>query len=454
MKEKKEEMKVMPLAVIVDLKEFTKEQRWPNIAAYVFSRSGRLLTKRPLKPDKARPTVGRAEFKIESEQQKIVVKIGPDVEDVRMLERYQPAVKSMLVRDKATLEFELLKPFWICWLKVSYHVTGTVEKQNVGPNAPICAGEVDIYDVDIKYCLLRLKEPLIERIRESIIDAIVDPPPIELQKPLVWWKWEEKDWCETGPGPSFRPRVDIIKKLEALPPEWAFVKQRFEALPTARARMNTLLKAMPLVEKRALLNTEVVEGVKVSQVFYSNTAQFRNMLIEKFEAFRFWLCWWPWIYWLWWFYCWYSLEKLGTAKLQPDGSFSKTVWLSICRHDTPDLWFVVRQDINGAERVICARYPVPCNTYWNHQSGEPVHLVVTDPNAIACHQPIPGIPVPPATAPTIHEFNVGDLLASYEQSAFGIWSHTWSRTRDGKMEDIARFVLTRAPTCQHSFIST
>jgi hypothetical protein len=83
---------------------------------------------------------------------------------------------------------------------------------------------------------------------------------------------------------------------------------------------------------------------------------------------------------------------LGTAQLQSDGTFSKTVFLSICRHDLPDLWFVVRQEIGGVERVIYARHPVPCNTLWNHPAGKPVTLHVTDPAAVACDPEIdPGL---------------------------------------------------------------
>jgi len=81
------------------------------------------------------------------------------------------------------MTFRLERKFWICWLKLPYYVTGTVKKQKAGPDIPICAGEVTIYDVDIKYCLLRLPDLVIERLRDGIIDAVIDPPPIELQKP-------------------------------------------------------------------------------------------------------------------------------------------------------------------------------------------------------------------------------------------------------------------------------
>lgn len=393
----KEKAKVHPLEVSVELKELKKEQEWPNMAAFVFSRSGRLLDKQPLKPDPKKANFGTVKFQITTNLQNVIIKVGPDVPDTEMFEKYQPVTERILLPEKPKIKFVIEKLFWICWLKIPYFINGTVKKQKPGPDAPICAGEVDIYDVDIKYCFYKLPDFVIERIRDGILDVVVDPPPIDppvidFEKPIRWWDWEDDGWCGTVPRPPFPPkRVDIQHKLETLPKEWAFAKQRYQMLPEARTRMNKTLNNMSLIDQRSFLNTELVEGVKISQLLYTNTTQFRTLLFEKFVVIKFWLCWWPWIYWLWWPYCGYSLEKLGTATLQADGSFSKTVWLSVCRHDTPDLWFVVKQKINGIERVIYARHPVPCNTYWNHPSGQPVHLLVTDPNAIACHQPVPGI---------------------------------------------------------------
>jgi len=378
--------------VSVELKEFPKEQKWPEMAAYLFSRSGRLIDKKLLLEDENQASL--AQFEIKSQYEGLIVKIGPeikDLKDIQRLKKYQPIVKRVELKEDKILKIDILKPFWICWLKIPYHVTGSVMKQKPGDDAPICVGEVDIYDVDIRYCILRLPDIVIEQIRDSIIDLIVDPPPIEIEKiPPHLIQWDDDDYCGTGPRP-FPPPKNIIEKLETLPREWSFAKSRFETLGTARGRMDAILKAMPLAQKREFLNTEAVETVNVSQIIYSNTVQFQNLLVEKFQAFRFWLCWYPWIYWLWWPYCGYSLEKLGTAELQPDGSFSDTVWLSVCRNDTPDLWFVVKQEINGIERVIYARHPVPCNTFWNHPDGKPVKLIVIDSKAVACHQPGPGI---------------------------------------------------------------
>jgi hypothetical protein len=388
-------VKTKSVDVTVELQEL-KDLEWPNISAYAFSKSGRLIAKASLEQDEKKPGIGRASLTTKEVDLDLIIEVGPDIENANMLKKYKPAVKRLLEKEPK-LKFEIVRPLWICWLKVPYHVTGSVKKYT---GSPICAGEVDIYDVDIKYCIPWIPDIVIEKIRDGIIDVIVDPPPIsppiiDFEKPLVWWEWEEDEYCGTGPFPPIPPkRIDVKKKLDSLPTEWSFAKQRLETLTTARARMNTKLREIPITEQRAFLNTEVVEGVKVSQILYSNTNQFRKLIIDKFVVLRFFLCWWPWIYWLWWPYCGYALDKLGTAELQPDGSFFLTVPLSICRKDTPDLWFVVKQDINGVERVIYARHPVPCNTFWNHPSGIPVNLLVTDPGAIACYQPVPGLDTP------------------------------------------------------------
>jgi hypothetical protein len=404
---RKEEAKVaekrgnFQLEVIVELSDVMDGEDWPKIAAYVFSRSGHFLIKEEIKRDPRKPTIGKANFKIKAKREHLIVKIGPLLEKLIHLEHYQPVTKKVLVKDKAELAFKLEKTSWICWLKLPYYITGSVKKQKTGLDAPICAGEVIIYDVDIKYCLLKLPDTIIERIREAIIDVVIDPPPIDLMriefnKPDVWWKWDDDDdRCGNVPKPPFpSPRMDIIRKLESLPQEWAFAKNRYEALETAKERMDETLCKMTINEKSTFLNNEIVSDINLSRIVYTNTAQFRHLLVAKFEILRFWLCWWPWIYWLWWPYCGYSLEEIGRATLQPDGSFSETVWLSVCRKDKPDLWFEVHQTINGIERVIYAKHPVPCNTYWNHPSGVPVHLLVTDPDAVACPQNIPGIADP------------------------------------------------------------
>lgn len=397
------------LDISVELQGLVRDEDWPeehkkpDVVAYVFDPSRRMVAKESLTMEGPIPSTGGVKIELEAIRGFYTVKIGPDPDDARriLMRSEFPAQNVSGAPGKKKVAFEILKPIWWCWIKVPYVVTGTVAKDG----APICVGKVDIYDVDLRPCLWRLPPLVIERIRDALIDVIHKPPPIRIEEiPHEWPKWPDDwddDWCGTPPRPKPRPMlrpdtVDVMEKLNALPREWAFAKERFEALPEAREVLDAELAKMPLEKKRAFLAGEAVEGVKTGQVLYSNTAQFRELLIRYFPAFRFWLCWYPWIYWLWWPWCWwYCLEYLGTAELQSDGSFTATLWLSICRKDTPDLWFRVWQNINGINRVIYARYPVPCHTYWNHPSGLPVHLTVTHPEAVVCY-PDPEIDLDPA----------------------------------------------------------
>ena len=394
---KNETQNELELEIAVNLKDFEEEE--VQLAAYVFNRSGRLVAKEPIEVKEGR---GVAEFKVEETPQNLLVKVGPDVGDLKDLVRHKPISHRVEVipGKKAELELEILKPGWICWFKVPYLATGTVKKDN----EPICSGEVDIYEVDFGPCFWKLPDLVIERIRDGIIDIVVDPPPIEIPEIPLWPKWDDDDYCGTGPKPPFPPRrllsdQEISSKLEKLPAQFAFAKQRFMDVPNAKAKIGVELQKMSLSDRQAFLDREAVEGVKIDKLIHTTTTQFRELLVEKFLAFRFWLCW-PWIYWLWWPWC-YSWQKIGTAELQPDGSFSKIIWLSICNKDIPDLWFVVRQEINGVEKVIYERHPIPCNTYWNHPSGQLVHLEVTDPAAITCFE------TPPTDRPGLYVMPLG-----------------------------------------------
>lgn len=190
------------LEVIVQLDDMKTRQEWPNIAAYVFTRSGTFLSKALLEPDDKHPSTGKATFSLEVRiKERLVVKIGPDIDDVRSLERYQPfADKSVLIPDKkATLRFTIHRPGWLCWLKVPYLVKGNVQLQG---GEPICNGDVDIYDVDIGFCFLRLSDAIIEMLRRAVIDIVTNPPPLQLDELPQYLYWDD-DWCGTGPKPSF-----------------------------------------------------------------------------------------------------------------------------------------------------------------------------------------------------------------------------------------------------------
>lgn len=379
------------LDVTVNLNEFTGENEKFDLFAYVFSKSGRLIGKKKVMPDENQPCIAKADFDLTLKDENVIVKLGPDVEVPSDLGRHAPVVEGTVLKEgKSALTFDIGKQLWCPWLRKPYYVRGNVVKHTDAEELAIPYGEVDIYDVDIGF-FYRLRDDIIERIREGLLDVITNPPPVvrppkadEVFKPS-WWK---DDYCGTpiGPRPPIGKNPDINKILAELPREWSFARERFAGLSGVRAKINKTIESMIPEEKMKWLESEALENVKMSSLIYTNTMQFRKLLVEKFQSFRFWLCWFPWIYWLWSPHFWCSLEKLGTARIQQDGSFSRLIWLSARRRDIPDLWFRIRQQVNGVERIIFARYPVPCNTYWNHPNSQPVRLIVTDSQAVAYHK--------------------------------------------------------------------
>jgi len=381
------------LKLHVKLLEAKADQEWPELAAYLYNRANRLIAKANVKPGKKPTDPGTVDFEdLEvTKNDDLTVKIGLRTDDIRMLSHQRVETRRLkdLPSERGVLTFRVENLIWICWIKTPFLVTGTADKWVNGQKKPICVGKVDIYDVDVR-CFLKLPDSIIERIRDSIVDVIIDPPPFDIRQPEKipsWWDHDDDDWCGTPPGPRPPLTKDLQTKLEKLPREWAFASERVANMDKVRSRLDLNLAKMPVAEKQLWLNSRAAEDVSISQVVYSNTQQFRTLLVEHFQVFRFWLCWYPWIHWLWWPWCrFYGLEKLGTATLQSDGSFSEVLWLSICRKDQPDLWFRVRQNIDGTDHVIYARYPVLCNTYWNHPSADPVNLLVTNINAVVCEK--------------------------------------------------------------------
>lgn len=88
----------------------------------------------------------------------------------------------------------------------------------------------------------------------------------------------------------------------------------------------------------------------------------------------------------------YPKTLIACATTDTNGHFNASA-IFYCSRDTPDLYFKVKQCISGCMRYVYAPTPVPCHTFWNHPSGQAVHLLVTDP-AARCHFENPSVDKP------------------------------------------------------------
>ena len=215
---------------------------------------------------------------------------------------------------------------------VSFH--GRVEKV-IGESAlPIREGTVEVYEVDPWLWLVKQPDLEIARIRDDLL-RLIDPSRIpELQR---------LPEPAPGPLPLGGERIENATPMLAEP------------------RLPELAGAAPLA-----LQTNVLERLEGGALRAYLTAS------KQFLA--------PYLCLLlpdWW----YRKDKLGEVPIGPDGTFSGFAGWWRPGLDRPDLYFRVRQVIDGVDKTIYSP-PVSCNTWWNYAGAEVV-LRVTDPDAVA-----------------------------------------------------------------------
>jgi hypothetical protein len=221
---------------------------------------------------------------------------------------------------------------------------------------------------------MKLPDLLIERIRQAVIDLMVNPLS-KAEREAVFPQWIYSD-IDSTTGGSVSPMDDgaISQKLAILPENLRFALRRFNNLSNVNLRNGKPVGVTSYLQAKNWLDTDVIHGIGVSSILTSQTSEFRQMLIDKFHEFRSKICQYPWIYWMWWPYCRsYSFEHLGAAVVKPDGSFSHSIRFSRCMKYNPDLWFSVRTIENEGEQVLYNPFPVFCHTFWQY-SGQPVTI--------------------------------------------------------------------------------
>jgi hypothetical protein len=336
----------------------------PKARAYLFDRDGKLVDSK---------LVGESQLKFKlTDDRRHRLLVGPDI---ALAGRSHTDVAAELARSEAisrdvvpsaglgTVTLKIPPSIYRCWWRTCIYVHGSVRKQTApGAYAPICAGVVQIFQVDLGCTLDNLasftdapgwyalladvlagldRGELADRIQ--LIRNLPDPPPDSFHETRVLQQ---------------TPRV--LSSRAAQGAERAPVAVAARALAS-----NTELRASSAAELAATLKALPEHAIKAA--ILANKA-----IISPF------LCWLIPDAW----FCW---QELGEATIQSDGTFSAEIcfW---CPEDFPDLYFEVIQTVNGIEREI-SDPQIACSTYYDYDGTEDVVITVDDPNAVACNDP-------------------------------------------------------------------
>lgn len=344
-------------SVKADLKGLEKGEKRPSVKAYLFSSSGELLDSKPL--DEKGETTLETDYGF-GKQVRFKVTIGPETDQINRLQDFQAYTKIIhadLGSELKVPTFEILKPHWNCWWGIIYNIVGEVKKKIVVDAdttiyAPNCNAEVEIFEVDYHKCIISLPDSIIENIRKDLLEKI-------------------------GPLPPWPPEVIPKPKVIPPPPPPPPVGPKSgstTSFSTSSPGSST--------EVRTSGMEKLIQDLGIIEIQSAPTTKLRQLLLDKAALFKPLFClWFPHLFCL-------NLTSLGTVKTDATGRFGKLI-IFLCPTEEPDLYFVVRQMIGGTLRNIYSPRPIPCYTYWNYKSGTNVTIIVTDPNAYACYDPIP-----------------------------------------------------------------
>jgi hypothetical protein len=249
--------------------------------------------------------------------------------------------------DKVELESVMLDPGWwedlIFGKLIGFH--GRVEKVFDEHTLPIREGTVEVYEVDPWVWIIKQPELELERFRDDLLH-LLDPDPLpELVQPWPWPRPDPPPFEKLGLPMAATPFV------MATPVELAAQAAKPMA-PHVPAPVNLQTKLLAKLQGEPLraylgLNKEFLVSVL-------------PLLLPVW---------------------WYHKDKLCEVPIQPDGTFAGSAGWWHPGLDRPDLYFRVRQVIEGVDKVIYSP-SVAYHTWWNY-AGLEVVLRVTDPEAVA-----------------------------------------------------------------------
>jgi len=230
-----------------------------------------------------------------------------------------------------------------------YH--GRVEKVLGSNTLPIREGIVEVYEIDPWAWIVKLPDLDLLHFRDDLL-ARLDP----LQVPELF--------VDPRPGPDPGPELSLLN--ESL--RNVSMAHTPVVMGAARPLSNVSRFSAPAAA------TPINLGLPPQMLKSLQGDGLRNWLLQNKQALL------PLLSFLlpdWW----YHKAKLGEVAIKSDGTFSGFAGWWLPDGDKPDLYFRVRQMIEGVDKTIYS--PKICgHTWWNY-SGEEIVLRVTDPQAVA-----------------------------------------------------------------------
>lgn len=344
----------------IDLVDVEQGEKTPEIKAYLFSSSGELLDSRTV-TEKGMVTL-KTNYGY-GDQGKYKITVGPALENVKELKKANARSTSITAKIGKAVDvgMSVYRPDWGCWFGYRYDVVGDVKKR-IKPEAdttifqPVCTSIVEIYEVNYIGFILELPDYRLERFRDDLLRI-----PEEIEIPP-------------------RPIPD---------PPWPFVKKRLPGGVIEPIGKKVMRISAPTEISKSVNMAEKITSSAASHLNYTaikqlSTTSFRKFVLDNIAIFKPYIC----LY----LAGQYPITLLGTAFTDTNGHFNKSLTF-YCNADQPDLYFKVKQLISGSMQYVYKPTPIPCHTYWNHPSGEAVHLIVT--NALArCHFENPSVNKP------------------------------------------------------------
>jgi hypothetical protein len=382
-----------PFHIEAEVLDVHEDEKAPDLIAYTFGQSGRLLAKTELKEGKG--SLQLPEFK---EVETLRVVVGPAIETKDPNE-----VLSTLIRLKApefsvrsdqftSIRFPIDRILWRCWLRFCT-VRGTLLKR-VGDtpiDVPVCGAEIEIYEVDpIEIIFPKIPDLYFIKLRDLILKPFPPPPPEEMFlggipfPPVPFGPIPDLVGAEKIRRPSLKAaaraetgvgkiREEIFATMSELRPDEGAAALSNEEMQSDERIFNfTSGEATDVDSEEIFASLKALsDEADIKTAANISLGAFKSSLLVHPELFRPVLCWfWP-----------VSMQLVATATTDRCGRFRARFWQG-CSSDTPDLYFRAFARIGSLRVPIYSPLPVVCHTWWDYICGSEVTLFTTSPFAI------------------------------------------------------------------------